>query len=203
MLGAGTPEDLVWPTSSPAYEPDKIDRFAFDLDKARSLLQQAGVSGASFEFMFNSVNSAHAVLAQLFQSDLQQIGLNATLRPVEAAAWSANTPKAQYNGLNVGPGGFAQVQPTTFFLFSVYWALNNNAEAFDSDEYRRLLGAASSEPDAAKRKALYSQINDFILDQAFVLMVGSNPEQFACRTNVHGVRYNLHQGIVHTDIWMS
>ena len=38
LQGIGRTENLPWAPSSPAYEPDKNTRYAFDLDKARSLL---------------------------------------------------------------------------------------------------------------------------------------------------------------------
>jgi ABC-type transport system substrate-binding protein len=201
LQGIGTAEDLVWPSGSPAYESTKNSMYNYDLDKAKQLLASAGVSSLALDITYVSANAAFAQLAQIYQSDLASIGVTATLKPVEPAVWTAQTPKAQYQGLNLAPGGFAQVQPTTFFLFSVYWLLQNNAEAFDSDQYRQLLGAAGSEPDASKRKQLYSQLNDFVLDQSFVMMMNSNPETFLARSNVHGQSYNMHQGLQMHQLW--
>src|SRR6185437_9477195 len=45
LQGVGRTEDLPWAPSSPAYEPDKNTRYAFDLDRAKLLLAGAGVSG--------------------------------------------------------------------------------------------------------------------------------------------------------------
>ena len=37
----------------------------------------------------------------------------------------------------------------------------------------QLFNSASSEPDTAKRKALYDQVNDLLLDEAFVNSIAS------------------------------
>ena len=203
LLGVGTAEDLVWPTGSPAYEAAKLNQYAFDLDRARQLLTSAGASSVALDLTYVAANSAFAQLAQIYQADLGSIGVTATLRPVDAAVWSQVTPKAQYQGLNLAPGGFAQVQPTTFFLFSVYWALQNNAEAFDSDQYRQLIGAASTETDAAKRKQLFAQLNDFVLDQSVVMLINASPETYLARARLHGQTYNMHQGLEMQQLWLG
>jgi peptide/nickel transport system substrate-binding protein len=203
LLGIGTAEDLVWPAGSPAYEADKIDHYAYQLDHARQLLASAGVSSPTLDLTYIAANAAFAQLAQIVQADLASIGVTANLQPVEPAVWSQITPKAQYHGLNLAPGGFAQVQPTTFFLFSVYWLLQNNAEAFQNDQYGPLLAAAGTEPDPVRRKQLFSQLNDFVLDQSFVMLINANPETFLARGNVHGQKYNMHQGLVMHQLWKS
>lgn len=192
LHGTGTAQDLPWPSNSPAYEADKNTRYTFDLDKARSVL---GSTNAQLDITYNASSPAFASFAQIFQADLQSLGLQPTLRPLEPQAWAQATPKGQYNGVNVAPGGFGQVQPTTFFLFSIYWQLQNNAENFVSDQYSQLITAASSEPDAAKRKQVYSQINDFLLDQMFVMIAGVNPEVFASTTKVRGLAYDIRGGV--------
>ncbi|MBV9577088.1 MAG: ABC transporter substrate-binding protein [Chloroflexi bacterium] len=203
LLGIGTAGDLVWPAGSPAYEADKINRYAFDLDRAKQMLAAAGIASPTLDLTYIAANAAYAQLAQILQADLASIGVTANLQPVEPAVWSQITPKAQYQGLNLAPGGFAQVQPTSFFLFSVYWQLQNNAEAFQSDQFGQLLTAAGTEPDPTRRKQLYSQLNDFVLDQSFVMLVNANPETFLTRGNVHGQRYNMHQGLVMDQLWKS
>ena len=46
--GTATASSLPWSTSSPAYEADKTNHYAFDLDKAKSLLAQAASRGWSW-----------------------------------------------------------------------------------------------------------------------------------------------------------
>ena len=52
LLGLVGPENLPWPANSPAYEPAKNNVYAFDLDKAKALLTQAGVSNLALDFVY-------------------------------------------------------------------------------------------------------------------------------------------------------
>ena len=51
---AAEPFDLAWSTSSPAYVAGKNAHFAYDLDRARNLLQQAGVSNVQAHILVNA-----------------------------------------------------------------------------------------------------------------------------------------------------
>ena len=85
LQGIGRTEDLPWAPSSPAYEPDKNTRYAFDLDKAKSLLGSAGVSGLKLDVMYSTAVSALGTIAQIMQSDLAKIGVSINLAPTEPA----------------------------------------------------------------------------------------------------------------------
>src|SRR5205823_4258283 len=86
LLGLVGPEDLPWPTSSPAYEAAKNSAYAFDLDKAKSLLTAAGVSDLQLDFVFAPVSPEYATIAQIYQSDLGKIGVTLNVKSMEIAA---------------------------------------------------------------------------------------------------------------------
>jgi peptide/nickel transport system substrate-binding protein len=74
---SGGPIDLPWPQASPAYEAAKNQNYAQDLDKAKSLLQQAGVGDISLDINYATAgfSSEYAQLAQIYQADLAKIGV--------------------------------------------------------------------------------------------------------------------------------
>ena len=49
---AGIPKDLPWPMASAAYEADKNNFYTLDLDKAKSMVDQSGVSDSSFDLAY-------------------------------------------------------------------------------------------------------------------------------------------------------
>src|SRR5436305_13151802 len=53
LLGLSRPITLPWIPTSPAYEASKANYFSFDLDRARSLLTQAGVGPFSMEYLLS------------------------------------------------------------------------------------------------------------------------------------------------------
>jgi peptide/nickel transport system substrate-binding protein len=201
--GATEAVDLVWPPTSAAAELAKNRVYAFDLDKARSLLQQAGVSGFELEAIYVGTNAMDTALAQIYQSDLAKLGITLSLKPLHAAARSAATNAAQFPGLSFYGGSFSQVEPSTFFVISNAWAPARNAASFKNDQYMQLVDAATTQPDAAKRKQLYSQLNDFILDQSFLMMITRLYTTTLAQPKLRGIRYSLGGGITPADVWFA
>ena len=91
---------------------------------------------------------------------------------MDNATWVDTAVKATYKGLAIGqPGGFGGQDATSGLQTGAFGAAN----AFTNfkDETTQLVQAAGAEIDPAKRKQLYAQINDLILDQSFTMNVSS------------------------------
>jgi ABC-type transport system substrate-binding protein len=52
----------------------------------------------------------------------------------------------------------------------------------------KFVNTASGEPDAAKRKQIYAELNDFMLDEAFNITVASTRTLTPLRDRVRGYR---------------
>src|SRR5579859_6774379 len=68
----GEPRALPWAKSSPAFDATKNKAYAFDLDKAKSLLAQSGVSNIAFDISWSLAGYAaeYEQLATIIQGDL-------------------------------------------------------------------------------------------------------------------------------------
>ena len=86
---------------------------------------------------------------------------------------------------------------------SRHWNIGSNAEGFDSDQYRQIVNSLATEADTAKRKPLYDQLNDFILDEQFVIVVVSNPAAVVSRANVQNVQWDLHGARKYAEVWLA
>ena len=60
-----------------------------------------------------------------------------------------------------------------------------------------------AETDSAKQKTLYAQLNDYYLDQSWVIPVSQNPPHLIARSNVRGLRYDGREGLVLQDISLA
>jgi dipeptide transport system substrate-binding protein len=78
-----------------------------------------------------------------------------------------------------------------------------NWSGYKNQEFTDLVLASSTEPDLAKRKALYAQINDRYLDEVFNLPVALYPAMSLHRSKVHNVTYNLLPGLNYTNTWLD
>lgn len=62
---------------------------AFNLDKAKSLLNEAGVSNVQFDLTFLTIPAEIGSLAQILAGDLDKIGVQLNLQPLETPAYLA------------------------------------------------------------------------------------------------------------------
>jgi ABC-type transport system substrate-binding protein len=67
----------------------------------------------------------------------------------------------------------------------------------------QLLNAVTSESDSSKRRDLYNQLNDFLLDESFVISVSGTAPIAALRPNVRGLKHTVHEAILYTDVWLA
>jgi ABC-type transport system substrate-binding protein len=79
----------------------------------------------------------------------------------------------------------------------------NSNTGYTSPEYVNLFNMASAEPDTDKRKALYSQVNDLLLDQSFVMPINSAPARMLSRAVVHDIGLSQHGAFLFNAAWLE
>jgi peptide/nickel transport system substrate-binding protein len=199
--GLATPEALPWSPSSPAYDAAKNKAYAFDLDRSKALLAQAGVSNLELDLAWSTAASDHRDVAQIYQADLAKIGITTTLKPLEPATYAAQRNANTYNLLIAG-GLNGHLLPGALIL-GPYYGPQVNYSGFTDDEYVQLSNRVLAATEPALQTSLYAQLNDYYLDQAWVIPVSQNPPHLVARANVRGLRYDGREGIPLTDLWLS
>jgi peptide/nickel transport system substrate-binding protein len=197
MRGTSQPINLPWDKSSPAYDPSRNTVYTYDLDKARALLKDAGVTSLETDVLVNGVGSPQMLsFTQILQDSLKSVGVTLNIKNVEPSVWVdvLINKKPDYTGLWVGGDQIAQLSPSTLFQLSPGWRLENNHSAFKSDQWTSLVNALLSEINPDKQKQLYSDVNDYILDQSFTVAFATNPYTFLMRGNLKDVGYLMHNG---------
>ena len=204
----GEPRALPWAKSSPAFDPEKKKADAFDLDKAKSLISQSGLSDIQFDISWSLAGYAaeYEQLATIIQGDLAKIGVKTNLKPTDPPAFTQaglgiNPP---FNGMRLSAGAFAQLSEAgSEFALSRTYGYASNASGFYDDQWTQLASSVATEPDTAKRKQLYSQINDYLLDQSFAMAITPYPDIVATRPNVNDLKYFLSTATNDRNIWLA
>jgi peptide/nickel transport system substrate-binding protein len=195
---------LPWGPSSPAYDETKNKAFAFDLDKAKSLLQQAGASNIVLEnIIIKGSYPQQETFLQVYQSDLASIGVKMTPKPVDAATWLDQANNVKYLGMWSSGDNYANLHPGSLFAVSPGWRVYPNNDGFQDPRWAELVAQSNVETDPAKQKQLYSDINDYVLDQCFTYAVSNNPVWWVTSSKFHGLEPTLHQGFMWTNAWLE
>jgi peptide/nickel transport system substrate-binding protein len=202
LQSVGTAYDLPWPPGSPASEPEKNFIYNHDLDKAKALFTEAGMIGTSFEMLATNTNAVYGPMMEILQGDLKSIGVTMNITQMEIAAMLGRMNAHQFQAYAAGDN-WSNFEPVT--PLSADASLNyrvNNAD-FHDETYSRLVSTAAMEPDAAKRKQLYSQINDVLLDQSFDIIICSNIIRALTTDKVQGLGHRRNDFFTFTDAWLS
>jgi peptide/nickel transport system substrate-binding protein len=204
----GEAQDLPWSPLSPAWDASKNARYTFDLDKAKSLLDSSGVSDVEFDinYALAGFSAEYASLASILQADLAKIGIRTNLKPQDNAVFTAsgNGLKPTYNGVRLSAGAFANLsEASSQFALSRTFGVASNLAGFYDDTFKALVESASTEPDAGKRKELYGQINDFLLDASYSMPICQYPDMLIVRSNVHGLGYATSLEWTLRSAWLS
>jgi peptide/nickel transport system substrate-binding protein len=204
----GAPQDLPWAPQSPASEPSKNGLYSYDLDKAKALLAKSGLSDMSMDITYatGGLQQEYALLAQILQSEFAKLGITATLKQVEPGVFLDQQVKRTYKGILLSAGAYAHLQEASF-LFNSSRTFNHNGDfsttGIKDDRWSQLATAAPIEPDSGKRKALYSQINDVILDLCGTMPISRYAQTAILRSNVRGLTYNQMPKFTFDSAWLA
>jgi peptide/nickel transport system substrate-binding protein len=205
LQGIQKPKSLVWAPASQAYDEARTNFFGFDLDKARSLLAQAGVSNMTMELIVSNAYPGHPEFAQLLQSDLQMIGVTLNIKQVDAAGMLAalNAKPPTYTGMYVFSSGRSQLYPGTTLAVTAPFSPAGNIEGFSDPTYSQLVDQINAEADADKRKQELTRVNDLLLDEAFTSAISSADNNWVSNNHVHGIVNTAHIGLDYSGVWLG
>ncbi len=194
------PISLEWYRGTPMHDDARENFYAFDLDKAKSLLQQAGVGPFTMDMVLIA-SAESSPLAQIYQADLATLGITMNIVTMDLAAWLDNVNNRKYNGAYYSPAAIASSVGTELTTSKV-WQIGNNNSGFDSPEYQQLGAALTTESDPTKLAALYKQTNDLMLDESFVLPLTWRPPTNMTRAAVHATN-NYFGAWWYRDVWID
>ncbi len=165
LLGYGSiGNDHPIAPSSPYYD-SSIPVREFDPDKAKSLLQKAGMLDKSIELVSSPAATGSVDMAVILQNAAREIGFNLQVRRVPADGfWSNFWLKAPFTYGNINPRPNPDILFSLFFQSSAPW----NESRWKSEKFDKLLLDARAETDFNKRKAIYSDMQRLVRDEAGV-----------------------------------
>jgi peptide/nickel transport system substrate-binding protein len=132
-----------------------VPRYEYDEDKAKSLMQEAGISHIALDQPTTAVNEQ----SQLIEAYLEKIGISSTFRIVDTPTYNGIRARGEFD---VSGRLLPAVNPDTI-LFSYLHPSNKapaglNGARYDNSEVTSLLEKARAEPDFEQRKSYYADV---------------------------------------------
>jgi len=208
MRGLVQPTCLMWPSHSWAYFKELEGKVGYNLDKAKSLLKEAGLDkGFQTELLTSSKRQfGYGELAQILQADLRKIGIQARVLDVETALYDTRslvkgdiiTMVHTYGRANRDPGSLV----TGARAWTNGWK-EGNWTYFESAEWERWRKELTSTLDQEKRKAAARRLQEIALEECFSIPVAPSLPVFAYANYLKGFGVTMDNSIYVSDVWLE
>lgn len=190
FAGQGTPiYGMAVPTSSIAYNSKFDSYFKLSLEEAKKLLADAGYpNGFKARLLATSQYDFHQNTAVAVQAELAKIGIAAELDLPDWATRLDKNLKGDYDFLVVGTAGDI-ADPDYLSDYYQSGAIRlNNAPGFADARVDELLKEGRVTLDPAKRKAIYSELQERVLDLSPLVFLMWRDQSYAAKKSLIGFK---------------
>ncbi|MEE2031817.1 ABC transporter substrate-binding protein [Rhodococcus chondri] len=202
--GHGTAASLPWPEYSPAFDADLNATYNQDLDRAKSLVAEAGDIPV-IPITYTTGSTESEAIAQIVQADLAAAGIDTTLEPVDNATNLEHLIGGTYGGLWITAHTYAQYTPVTLPTSAYPFNANKNTSNFVDPDYQAAVEATWRivDPAGLEAETAYRTLNTELLDNAFVIELFNHENQLAMSADVHGVDWSKKAELDLSDAYLG
>lgn len=159
--GTAALNQLAIPQGNPWFSP--YDTYSYDLDKAKSLLDEAGAQPERLDMLVTSEYPETVTAAQIIADNLAPLGITVNIRTVDFATWLDEQNNGNFDMLMMGWLG--NIDPDDFYYAQHHTEGTSNAQKFSDPEVDRLLDAGRVETDRDARADYYARAAGLIADK--------------------------------------
>lgn len=173
------------------FDPD-LEGYDFDIEKAKALLAEAGYPDGFKTTIWTNDNPTRMEVAELFQANLSEIGIDVDIQIIPWATYLADTAAGKHDMFILGWG--TVTADADYGLYALFHSSQigdpGNRSFYANDRVDELLDLGRRETDVEKRRAIYSEVQKLIIEEA--------PWAFLLVTSeVNGMQENIEGFVPH------
>jgi len=174
--GLGEATALPWAPASPAFDPSYDANYAYDIDKAKALLAESGLSQeemTDWELLVYGSEQGVVAISQIVQSSLEEAGLKIELDVREGAEFIDALLSGDF-AATFGGVGNVQKFPSRVATNSIYRTVDN--PVFGNPHPHPAYVEAIKQVDTsfgADVQPAYDNLNAVLVDEAFAIPTNS------------------------------
>ena len=175
----------ILPPSMPVGYWKDSPAYARDVKKAKEYLARAGAEGRQIEMAVTSSETGATTVAEVVQQNLNEVGFDVSVQVQEDGVFSQATPAANakkqlfYTGFTSNPDPHWSVLWFDCDQVGVW-----NWMSWCNEKYSRLVEQGVRETSAAKRQAIYEEMQQVMDDDVVAIWVGWPTLQFGVANTV-------------------
>ncbi|MBQ2061285.1 MAG: ABC transporter substrate-binding protein [Oscillospiraceae bacterium] len=192
----------MFPSFGKYYDDSLTDYYPHDVAKAKELLAQAGYpDGFEMTITVPSNYQPHVDTAQVIVEQLKEVGVTATIVPVEWSSWLSDVyGKSEFQSTITGLTSDNMTARKLLERFNTQ--AGNNFTKYESAEYDALFARAISAADDAEQTAIYRQMERQLTENAANVYIQDMADLVVVRNGVDGLTfYPLYVLDVSTLYW--
>lgn len=176
------------PVMNVYYNDELSDIYTPDIEKAKSLMKEAGYEdGFDLVIRVPGNYQAHVDTAQILQQQLAQININVTIETIEWATWLEEVyGNAQYQATVIGFTGKLNPNDVLVRFTSDY---PKNFVKYNNPEYDELIAAAAVEMNDEKRIEMYKECQRILTEDATSIYICDPNLIMASRSGLKGYTF--------------
>ena len=177
----------VYPSFGKYFEEDLVGYYSQDIEKAKSLLAEAGYpDGFSMTITVPSNYQPHIDTATVLAEQLKAIGVTAEVQLVEWGTWLSDVYTARQFQTTI-TGLTASTMTARYLLERFTTDHVNNFVNYSNPEYDELFREAQSTMDDAKQTAVYKEMLTHLTENAANVYIQDLADLIAVREGLEGL----------------
>ena len=178
----------MFPSFSEYYDESLVNRYPYDVEKAKELLKEAGYpDGISFSITIPSNYEFHVKTGEVIVEQLKKAGINAEIKLVEWATWVSDTYVGRdYESTIVGLD--SKLAPSDVLRFFFKDSSKNFVNYF-SDDFDALFAKAKKTVNATEKAGYYKQLEKMLTEDAVSAFIQSPAQLVAVNKNLGGYTF--------------
>jgi len=203
--GQASAGGFIPPWMEEFYNPDLAEKYAYDPEKAKQLIQEAGAEGLEIEFTSWPADTElfgrpSVVVANM----LNELGLKVTLRPQPVAEWAQTRAEGTYQMFMDG-NLYGVADPDFLTSYFQTGARIPAANQFSDEQIDAWLDEGRGMPNGDERAEVYRHIEERALDLMPITLLFYREQGEASQTYVQGHQYIGSLGYTNTllEVWLD
>lgn len=202
------------PPSISGYDPNTTKYgYHYNADNAKKLLQEAGYTIGSDGYaqkngktlsldLLSMQNGTWDQAAELIQAQLKDIGVKVQIKNLEWPTLLSTATKGQFD---MSLMGYTYNDPDVLYLFldSSQSASGLNFDHLNDPKVDALLQKGRTTIDANQRKAVYVELQKYIVQQAYLAPIYTEKQFLVVNSRVHNLQFYPTSGALYQDVWVS
>lgn len=206
--GRGFTQSLPWPEDSPAYDAEKNHTHEKDTERARDLVRQVEDDKGTLppaKLSYRGADPTEQNTAQIVAANLEEIGIELELEPLEAGVHGEKLRNSGFDGIWLLAHNFVQYTPSTLTVSAFPFNSEKNTSNFYNDAYSAAAQDAwtAGDPDGSTAQDAYAELNDILLDEAFLVELLRPEAPIVTGSNLHDVQWTKRSELAFADAYFT